>query len=270
MIELKNLQVSCLDLDYLKITWEVKQTSEDLLSYYFEILRSEATHGPFDLISPPFTDRYEFRDYIAPRKHEWRLFHYKIRVTNKQNQESVEYGPVSAQYRPPLDALEILRLETLLFREYIGRPCILLPVRSFGQVCGQCYDIVTHRTIASNCPVCYSTGYTGGFLNPVIVYPQIDPHPKMQQNAPPITQQQAMSTGRLPADIYIKPKDILIEQDNKRWRVGSVTTTERLRFPVRQELQLVKIPIGDIEYSFDISWPDVEAGPRNYEFSGRV
>jgi hypothetical protein len=79
-----------------------------------------------------------------------------------------------------------------------------------------------------------------------------------------------MSTGRCSADIYVKPKDILVEENGKRWRVTAVSTTERLRFPVRQELQLTAIPIGDIEYGLSLEWPTVATSPRSYEYSGRV
>jgi hypothetical protein len=270
MLSLVRLAVNCRDLDYLAVTWEVAPTAEDLLSYSFRVLRSEATEGPYEPITEPFSDRYEFRDYIAPRRHEWRLFHYKIAVTHVESGESAEFGPVTAHARPPLDALEIVRLETVLFREFVGRPCLLVPIRTFGQTCPQCYDTITGRVTLSNCPMCYTTGYTGGYLNPTVIYIQIDPSARMQQSNPPLTQQHVMSTGRCSADIYVKPKDILVEENGKRWRVTAVSTTERLRFPVRQELQLTAIPIGDIEYGLSLEWPTVATSPRSYEYSGRV
>jgi hypothetical protein len=270
MITLDNVKVNCRDLDYLSITWQVARTVEDLLSYTFQISRSEATEGPYEPITAEFSDRYEFRDYIAPRKHEWRLFHYKIKIKNVETGETFEYGPVTANARPPLDALEIMRLEEVLFREFVGRPCLLVPIRTFGQTCPQCYDSVTGRVTLSNCPMCYTTGYTGGYLNPTVIYLQIDPSARMQQSNPPMTQQHSMTTGRCSAATYIKPKDIVLEEGGRRWRVSAVSVTERLRFPVRQELQLTAIPIGDVEYGLDIAWPDVPTSPRSYDYSGRV
>ena len=270
MIEIVNAKVVCRDLDFLSLSWEIAKTSEDLLSYNFRVTRSEATQGPYEPITEPFSDRYEFRDYIAPRKHEWRLFHYKIVVTHVETGESKEFGPFTAHARPPLDALEIVRLETVLFREFVGRPCLAVPIRTFGQTCPQCYDTVTGRITVSNCPMCYTTGYTGGYLNPTVVYVQIDPSARMQQSNPPITQQHAMTTGRCSSLVYLKPKDLLMEENGKRWRITAVSTTERLRFPVRQELQLTAIPIGDIEYGLQVEWPVVETSPRSYNYSGRV
>ena len=68
MIEIVNAKVVCRDLDFLSLSWEIAKTAEDLLSYNFRVTRSEATEGPYESITEPFSDRYEFRDYIAPQE----------------------------------------------------------------------------------------------------------------------------------------------------------------------------------------------------------
>lgn len=264
MIELINITVQSLDLDYLDLQWEIKPTSDNILKYHIEVQRSEASYGPFQTIAGPFIDRYQFRDNITPRRHEWRLFHYQLLVTDSETNEQKIFGSVTSLPRPPLDGLEMIRLETLLFREYVGRPCLHLPVRTFGQECKNCFDKITGRRTIGNCMNCYGTGFLQGYHNPTVVYAQIDPFPKGQQNAGVTVQQQGMSTGRTAAFPYFKPRDLLIEAENRRWRVTQVSTTERLRAPIRQELQLTKITIGDIEYGIPIVWPEVETSPRSY------
>lgn len=266
MIEVINITVRSLDLDYLDLEWEIKTTAENILKYSIEVLRSEASYGPFERLAGPFIDRYRFRDNIAPRRHEWRLFHYQIRVTDTTTQESKVFGPATALPRPPLDGIEIIRLETLLLREFTGRPCLHLPIRTFGQECKNCLDKVTGRRLIGNCMNCWGTGFLLGFHNPTVVFAQIDPFPKAQQNAGVTVQQQGMTTGRVSSFPYFKPRDLLIEEENRRWRVTQVSTTERLRAPIRQELQLTKITVGDIEYGIPITWPTVvETSPRSYE-----
>jgi hypothetical protein len=45
----------------------------------------------------------------------------------------------------------------------------------------------------------------------------------------------------------------VVEGENKRWRVMTVTPTERLRAVCRQELTLTSIPMTDIEYRLPIN-----------------
>ena len=50
----------------------------------------------------------------------------------------------------------------------------------------------------------------------------------------------------------VNPGDILVEAENRRWRVLTVNTTQRLRAVIRQELRLHEIPRGDIEYALPV------------------
>ena len=50
----------------------------------------------------------------------------------------------------------------------------------------------------------------------------------------------------------MKPRDVIVEMTNKRWRVVKVTPTERLRAVVHQEMVLHEIVRGDMEYELPI------------------
>lgn len=51
----------------------------------------------------------------------------------------------------------------------------------------------------------------------------------------------------------MSPRDILVESDNERWKVISLSQTERLRHAVHQELRLHHIPKGDVEYNLPVN-----------------
>lgn len=90
-------------------------------------------------------------------------------------------------------------------------------------------------------------------MSPIEVWVQIDPAGQMKKPTPTGQQQLADTAARM---IYFPPvsqNDILIEAENKRWRVVSSTPTERLRAKVRQELGLHEIPRGDIEYDIPLN-----------------
>jgi hypothetical protein len=66
----------------------------------------------------------------------------------------------------------------------------------------------------------------------------------------------------------LKPDDMIVEMENRRWRVVRVATTERLRAVVHQELTLHEIVKGDIDFQVPVNLQDlslVEPSPeRNF------
>ena len=267
MIKPKNITVRSLDADYLNVSWEISTSSLNTFAYEFYILRAESPEGPFETVGGPLVDQYEFRDYIAPLRGSLRTLYYVVRVKNRDTGEEFNSHPENPEPRPPLDALEIMRRNDLLFREYTGRPCVLYSIRTFGQRCPDCFDEVTSRRTVSSCIRCWNTGFLRGYNVPILAHVQIDQTSKnLQIQAPFVSKEPSQVQARMGIYPLVKPRDILIEREDHRWRVLSVSRTERLRSPVRQELTLTKIPRGDIEYKIPLEWPDIEASPRSFTY----
>jgi len=250
-IKIKNLKVTSLDLDFHEITWELEDTTEDVLDYTFQLLRSESASGPFETITPPFEDRFIFRDNIIQVAHRWRVYYYLIRVTHKASGDTNDFGPSAKEAPPDLQAIEIRRHVNHLFREHAGRRCWLLPVRTFGQRC-ECWDPIRQKRTRSGCRLCFDTGFVRGYLSPIEIWGQIDPSPKTEQNTNVGPQHQTNTTARFGYFPAIKPRDVLVEFENKRWRVTSVTQTEKARARIHQEPVLHQIPEKDIEYTIPL------------------
>lgn len=250
--------------DHLDLAWETSTSSLDPYDFTFVVERSESQYGPFDQISEPFSDKYEFRDIIVNLFHRWRQYWYRIRVTRKSDSE-VQYSVVvTLGAQPDLVAQEIRRQELILFREHIGRKCWLFPVRTFGQRCS-CYDSKTRQRIRSGCVTCYDTTFVAGYLNPVEAYVQFDPSPAHIEFGQLHETQQQNASARMPYFPTVKPRDIIVESENRRWRVERVSTTRRLRATVHQELVLHEIPGSDIEYRLPVRVEDLsnfEASPE--------
>lgn len=135
MIELVEAKVTSLDVDFHEVTWEVAPTGEDVLDYETHVLRSEAEEGPFDDLTGPLVDRYHFIDNIIQIQNRWRRYHYLLRVVRRGTDESRDFGPISNEPQPDLLAMELRRHIRLLFTEFAGRRCMVLPARTFGQRC---------------------------------------------------------------------------------------------------------------------------------------
>jgi hypothetical protein len=261
MLQVTKLTVRSFDLDHLDIFWEISPVAgpsvdgaqHEIFNYQFFILRSEAAMGPYDVIGGPYRDSYMFRDNQVSLLSNLRQYFYKVRVQNVVTSEVQDFGP-SSNDGAEIDriASAIMYEEDVLFREFIGRKCYIFPARTFGAAC-TCFDPFMGRKNRANHGPCFGTGWLGGYLYPVECFVQIDASPRNVQLSSLGETQTKVTTARMMAFPPIKPRDILVESDNSRWRVEQVTPTQRLRAVVHQELVLHKIPQGDIEYNLPIN-----------------
>jgi hypothetical protein len=259
------VKVRCTNPDYLDISWEVDHPGIDPLAFEYTLERGESPEGPFEVIKSGLKDTYQFRDYIAPRKRAWRNLYYRVKASSAKGDILSE--PTNCLPRAPLDGLEMTRLHNMLLKEYVGRPCLVLVSRTFGSRCTACYDRVTGRRTVSRCPTCWNTGFHHGYHRPIVAYIQIDPNDKSQINTSELVSEQALTNARMSIYPLLKPRDIIVEQEGTRWRINSVRQTERLRSPIHQEVSLVRIPNGDIEYKIPVSVPDsIETSPRSFSY----
>lgn len=253
MLAINEIRARSLDVDYLEVVWKIQDTTEDLLDYKFQVFRSEAAAGPFEPISEEFENRFIYLDNHVRVGHEYRQWHYKIRVIDKRTSEVRDFGPASPGAEPDLIALELRKHMNLLFREFIGRRCWVFPVRTFGQRCA-CFNPTLQKRTRSGCVTCFDTGFVYGYMTPIEAWISIDPTPDSEQNMNVGPTQQSNTTCRMGYFPTIKPRDLIVEPENLRWRVVSKSNTEQVRAPVHQEVQIHKIPATDIEYKleFDI------------------
>jgi hypothetical protein len=257
----EKLVVRSFSLDWLEVSWQISSTTLDPFDFNWYLERSESPMGPWDPMGGPFSDRYRFVDNRVNLLHRWRDLYYRLKSERKADTSDVVYSDaVSLHAEPDLIACEIQMQERTLLREYTGRRCWVFPARTFGQHCPACFDGsgkgATMRKMRSGCLTCYDTGWVRGFFDPIELYIQFDPSPKSVQNMGTGTTQQSNTTARLGNFPRLKPDDIIVEAENRRWRVVQANATERLRSVVKQEPQLHEIVKGDIEFQLPI---DVES-----------
>jgi|GEM_PF-1156499 len=252
-LPIERLQVRSLDTDSNEVTWEIADaTQEDALDYTFQVFRSESPEGPFEAITLAFGERYIFVDRRLPAGDKFRQIWYRLRTTHKATSEVTDFGPECRQAEPDLIANYIRRMQMTLFTQATARLCWLFKRRTFGVRCPSCWDPVSGRKTRANCLSCYQTGFLRGYLNPIEVWIQIDPAAKSQQNNAQQIGQQTGTTARTSFYPNIVPGDVIVEAENKRWRVDKITLSERLRSPIKQELVILQINDTDIEYRLPI------------------
>ncbi len=251
-IELRNLRVRSLSLDFNDIAWEIEPTREDLLDYTFQVFRSEAPAGPWGELSVEMEDQYLFVDNTINPMNRWREYFYLVRVKHKPSGTTKDFGPASKEPKPDLIALEMRKNFNLLMTEFVGRKCWILPARTFGQRCVACWDPTLKQRTKSGCRTCYDTSFVRGFHTPIETFLQFDPSPKNDQQTNTGLVQQVNTTARVGYFPPLKPGDVIIEPENRRWKVTQVNATERLRAIVHQEIQAHEVPRGDILYALEL------------------
>src|SRR4051812_40471268 len=130
LLQVKDVRVRSLDLDFHEVSWKLANTTQDVLDYTFQVLRSESPSGPFEPICVPFQDAYLFIDNTVQVAHRWRQYFYIIRVAQKASGDVLDTAPVSKEPEPDLIAMELRRHMQLLFTEFAGRRCWILPART--------------------------------------------------------------------------------------------------------------------------------------------
>lgn len=284
-LSVTTLIVRSFDLDHMDVFWETNPVpapsrasdTHEIYDYDFYVLRSgDSPLGKYEEIAGPLRDQYRLRDSSVSLLHKWRQYYYKIRVVHRPSGEELVTEPQTHAPERDLVAAEIMRLEDKLFREFIGRRCLLFPLRTFGPRC-ICYDVTLGRVTRSGHLPCFGTGYLGGYHAPIECFPQIDPVGNSRTESQVQEMQPKDTTGRLISFPPVSPGDILVEAENRRWKVMNMTPTERLRGKVHQELVLHEVPKGDIEYALPVnvdarslqpSSPRNFTNPHNLESAG--
>jgi hypothetical protein len=264
-LRVRGLRVRSLDILRKEVSWEVEPGADDAVDYTFCVERSASPGGPFDAVSPPFEDRYLFVDTRIPQGDQYALLYYRIATRHKAT-NTVSHSAVAAQEPDPdLVATYIRKHELVLFTQAIGRQVWLFKRRNFGARCRSCFDPVLNSKVRERCLDCFDTGFLRGYHNPMEVWVQIDPAPKSQQNGSLLTTQATATTARTSYFPEIIPGDLLVEAENKRWLVNGVSTSERLRAVIKQELSISLVAPTDIEYKLPINLTealrDLQASP---------
>lgn len=263
--------VRSFSLDWFEVMWEIENTTLDPFDFDWYIERSESPGGPWDPLAGPFQDRYRFIDDRVNQLHRWRHIYYRLRSVQKSDTSNeVASDAFTLGAEPDLIAQEIQMLERTVWREFNGRLCYLFPRRTFGQYCPHCMDVGkggTYRKLRSGCPTCFDTKYARGYMNPLEIFIQFDPSPQTSQQLGTGETQQSNTTARFSNFPLVKPDDMIVEVENRRWRVVQVSSTERLRSKVHHELTLHELVKGDVEFAIglDVDLKDIQPSPeRNF------
>lgn len=248
MLQFQNERVVSFSIEYYDVFWEIAPTTEDIEQYQFFVERSEAEAGPWDVIAGPLVDQYSIRDNsVHSITTNARTMYYRIRCVHVPTGQHIYSTTVDRKGSPNILATEMIRLERVLFEEFSGVRCWLFPRRSFGQRCPSCYDPILGKTTDARCTTCWGTGFSGGYHYPTALWGQIDAVPESEQVSMEDHRRVQMAQMRCGPSPGIKPLDLIVDNQNRRYRVVESGGTSFSGVTVRAELKMVLIQRGSIE-----------------------
>jgi hypothetical protein len=244
------------------IEWQLNPLFNETLPWNFQVQYSHS--GVPMLDSDPATDwkpvASVVNTYIAtdPSQHVWsqadRWF-YRVKLsTGDGHTYYSEPQPAwsGMNQHDRLIVRDILRKEKLLLNKYIGKCGKLLKRRTWGLFCpNNCRDYDTGDVINQNCPVCFGTGFKGGYFPPIDypVFVQDAGLARIQRNENTGTDfGQTIATKALPCP-QPRTNDIWIDADDQRWIVQNIAYHTSYRdFPITLDVELRIVAPTDIIY----------------------
>lgn len=253
------LYITSYDLESRVIKWDIDSTSEPLSTYELNLYRSETyaasgyvlTHSGISL-----NNAYEYTDVTLSGLHLFspREFWYRGVVRNLSTGATLLTNEATLDTKPDYVTREVIRRKNIgVSNSYGGEKFVILKRRTMGDLCPNCWDTILGSRNIDDCPVCYDTGFSGGYYEPIQAQGMMTAS---------IKRSQMMLWGDYrPGDAviyftcfpHVTSKDIIIDQKNRRWEVIQVRTVEKGQYIIEQDCQSRKVMSDDVIYDFNIS-----------------
>ena len=239
----------------VNLAWSVLNTSADHL---FSILRGNSPSEMEEIATDLFMNSY-VDDGLSSYSNN-RLWFYRVIATNIDTGDTITSTIKYEHYKSDKIFMDVVRRDRLVLypvrdkRPLVGVKCFLYPQKSWGSKCHVCWDSVKSRVRDDKCPECYSTGYSGGYFDPSWFYADFTPDSKFVNLMDYFEIQPSQSACWTTNYPPLSPRDVIIEEDGRRWIVVDVVITEYRRKRYRQLAHLDKIDRDDIKYQ--IPYPE--------------
>jgi len=246
---------------------------EESGTFAFTLERSGGPNGPWTKILDAndqyaFSDRFDAIESTADelQPNSLRLYqevYYRVTCTTPTGKVLTDVEETGS-HAPSRKMMQYLRKGQRDFRltlKYNGTPVALLKKRRWGVRCPKCFDKGTKEVARPNCPVCWSTGFVGGYWEPFYTKARRN----VSSNTSTITPAQKSDANDasfwLPDYPSLERDDLIVSfSDQRRFRVDvSIETNIQLN-TVHQEVTALQLPNDHpmLRYPFNFdSFPPV-------------
>lgn len=234
------------------VGWKLLGIGPLVATAQVEISRSYVDNSGFELIATVLASQLFYEDTDVNLYDRWRAVFYKLRLLDVTGAYR-DYGPIRVSGELDGPAKSIIRNVRTQLRIGAGNPVLVYQKRFNDlQRCVDCWDPVLKQITRSDCATCFNTGFEGGFHTPILTLAWI--YPESRSNHPTDRLEQPDSVQCLAANFpVLRPRDIIYEIDTgRRYRVGTITPTEKNRMLLSQSFTAEGLNPSDIENTLPI------------------
>lgn len=233
-----------LSMQAVALSWQLVDPAPSYAAARIELFRSQ-DHSLGQRLAELPGDSHGFVDREAPTWRLWTRLRYTVRaVAGEEQTEAV------VTLSPPGNSMGLALADQIrrLLRAQMGIACWQAPRKAFGDRCPDCYDEVRGRPTRSHCATCYDTSIRGGYGAPERLYVGFRPGEEIVEQAGFTEHADSQAVCWVANYPDLGAGDLLIEPENRRWRVVKVQPFERLRTCFRQVALVDEIERDQIEY----------------------
>ena len=250
-------------LDFLEISWDIMPQEVNLSEYEFIVERSDSPEGVFKEISPVLTGELTFRDYTVELFTSGNRYVYQIMYRHVPTAEEAvwQVSPQSPQYKqnhPDIIAAEIIRREQIYLDRARAALCGILLRRTYGDRCTACWDHLRREPGNSYCPICYGTGWVGGYWGPYFRRVSFSLTKKQERlvNFQRELYEEEPFQGWITNTPPLRAGDIIVTPFNKRYRVNNIGTSKRGGTILHQIFVGFPLEVTNLAYDIEVVVPE--------------
>lgn len=252
----------------LSLRWSLAPTIYPLDDIRFLIFRSNAPNGPWEEIGVAEEGTFAFTDYGVLSAGVHRTYYYIVRAASISKKGFRDSKPFLLEHDPDRIALELVRKKNVFLQVNGGIALAVLVKKTWGARCARCYNTEKQLPSDPDCPSCFGTGFSGGFMKPVYVPGLMNPPKKVITDAG-IEYEPSSVYAELANNPVLAVKDVIVDRKmNIRYTVEEVTPTTRRMHLVSQILTLLRVDENSILYTIDIPEPPHAAEARSFDQEG--
>lgn len=241
------------------VQWDMLELPSSPPALVFSVERSESPRGPYVMVATHVPQPYFFDRHVAgtsgaavawEQRSLAQTVYYRVRAYEASDplpravalaEDIVESGdrlPKKVQ----LHRRKMQRDFALQLKTRAGIPVAIAKLKHWGVRCTRCFDRITKSVLDNDCLVCLSTGFVGGYYDPVIV---------LARSGVTAVNTTLQDTGNTDANVaafwmldypQIVKDDIIIElRSGRRHIVKGVSRTELQGVPVHQRATISEL-----------------------------
>jgi len=248
------------------IQWTV--TTAPSADIIFTLERAGSPTGPFDVILTNLTGYYffdKFRTVPEPPLGATRenlnflslvrTIYYKITATASTGAVAFSINGVKTALPPRQERLERkIKRDLAVGFKFNGTSAYILKRKHWGVRCRKCFDVLTKKVTNSKCPVCFGTGFEGGYETPVLITGRFTA-PNSNTDMTPQGLSDTTKMRFICADYPdIDPLDVIVDKyRNHRFIVQQQSETELRRNTIHQSMVISFLSTDSAEYQIPVN-----------------